>query len=158
MNYGIPKNEVFHALWSHKRAFFTIGIFSAFINILMLVPSVYMLQVYDRVLLSRNEVTLLMLTLIMLGMLGMMALLEYVRSIIAIKIGRHFDMQLNTRVYTATYEANLKNNSSLDARVMLNDLINLRQFLTSSALFTFFDVPWFPIYLLVMFLFSPWLG
>ncbi|KSU41575.1 peptidase [Salmonella enterica subsp. enterica serovar Veneziana] len=152
------KNEVFHALWSHKRAFFTIGIFSAFINILMLVPSVYMLQVYDRVLLSRNEVTLLMLTLIMLGMLGMMALLEYVRSIIAIKIGRHFDMQLNTRVYTATYEANLKNNSSLDARVMLNDLINLRQFLTSSALFTFFDVPWFPIYLLVMFLFSPWLG
>ncbi|HBJ6433294.1 TPA: type I secretion system permease/ATPase [Salmonella enterica subsp. enterica serovar Veneziana] len=124
----------------------------------MLVPSVYMLQVYDRVLLSRNEVTLLMLTLIMLGMLGMMALLEYVRSIIAIKIGRHFDMQLNTRVYTATYEANLKNNSSLDARVMLNDLINLRQFLTSSALFTFFDVPWFPIYLLVMFLFSPWLG
>ncbi|ECE5745735.1 type I secretion system permease/ATPase [Salmonella enterica subsp. salamae] len=158
MNYGIPKNEVFHALWSHKRAFFTIGIFSAFINILMLVPSVYMLQVYDRVLLSRNEVTLLMLTLIMLGMLGMMALLEYVRSIIAIKIGRHFDMQMNTRVYTATYEANLKNNSSLDARVMLNDLINLRQFLTSSALFTFFDVPWFPIYLLVMFLFSPWLG
>lgn len=158
MNYGIPKNEVFHALWLHKRAFFTIGIFSAFINILMLVPSVYMLQVYDRVLLSRNEVTLLMLTLIMLGMLGMMALLEYVRSIIAIKIGRHFDMQLNTRVYTATYEANLKNNSSLDARVMLNDLINLRQFLTSSALFTFFDVPWFPIYLLVMFLFSPWLG
>lgn len=158
MNYGIPKNEVFHALWSHKRAFFTIGTFSAFINILMLVPSVYMLQVYDRVLLSRNEVTLLMLTLIMLGMLGMMALLEYVRSIIAIKIGRHFDMQLNTRVYTATYEANLKNNSSLDARVMLNDLINLRQFLTSSALFTFFDVPWFPIYLLVMFLFSPWLG
>lgn len=158
MNYGIPKNEVFHALWSHKRAFFTIGIFSAFINVLMLVPSVYMLQVYDRVLLSRNEVTLLMLTMVMLGMLGMMALLEYVRSIIAIRIGRHFDMQLNTRVYTATYEANLKNNSSLDARVMLNDLINLRQFLTSSALFTFFDVPWFPIYLLVMFLFSPWLG
>jgi ATP-binding cassette subfamily C exporter for protease/lipase len=77
----------------------------------MLVPSIYMLQVYDRVLPSRNEITLLMLTLIMLGMFGMMALLEYVRSMVVIRIGSQLDMRLNTRVYTAAYESNLKNGS-----------------------------------------------
>lgn len=123
----------------------------------MLVPSIYMLQVYDRVLPSRNEITLLMLTLIMLGMFGMMSLLEYVRSMVVIRIGSQLDMRLNTRVYTAAYEANLKNGSS-DAGQMLSDLTNLRQFLTGSALFAFFDAPWFPIYLLVIFLFNPWLG
>ncbi len=108
-----------------------------------------MLQVYDRVLPSRNEITLLMLTLIMLGMFGMMSLLEYVRSMVVIRIGSQLDMRLNTRVYTAAYEANLKNGSS-DAGQMLSDLTNLRQFLTGSALFAFFDAPWFPIYLLVI--------
>ncbi|EAZ1060187.1 type I secretion system permease/ATPase [Salmonella enterica] len=133
------------------------GIFTAFINLLMLVPSVYMLQVYDRVLPSRNEITLLMLTLIMLGMFAMMSLLEYIRSMVVICISNQLDMRLNTRVYTAVYEANIKNGSS-DAGQMLNDLTNLRQFLTGSALFTFFDVPWFPVYLSVIFLFNPWLG
>ncbi|MOA14277.1 Type I secretion system ATP-binding protein PrsD [compost metagenome] len=124
----------------------------------MLVPSIYMLQVYDRVLPSRNEITLLMLTLIMLGMFGMMALLEYVRSMVVIRIGSQLDMRLNTRVYTAAYESNLKNGSS-DAGQMLGDLTTVRQFLTGSALFAFFDAPWFPIYLLVIFLFvcSGWL-
>ncbi|QJW56689.1 Type I secretion system ATP-binding protein PrsD [Serratia plymuthica] len=123
----------------------------------MLVPSVYMLQVYDRVLPSRNEITLLMLTLIMLGLFGVMALLEYVRSMVVIRIGSQLDMRLNTRVYTAAYESNLKNGSS-DAGQMLGDLTTVRQFLTGSALFAFFDAPWFPIYLLVIFLFNPWLG
>ncbi|EGA4955922.1 type I secretion system permease/ATPase [Salmonella enterica] len=142
---------------TRTRVFWSIGIFTAFINLLMLVPSVYMLQVYDRVLPSRNEITLLMLTLIMLGMFAMMSLLEYIRSMVVICISNQLDMRLNTRVYTAVYEANIKNGSS-DAGQMLNDLTNLRQFLTGSALFTFFDVPWFPVYLSVIFLFNPWLG
>jgi ATP-binding cassette, subfamily C, bacterial exporter for protease/lipase len=103
------------------------------------------------------KITLLMLTLIMLGMFGMMALLEYVRSMVVIRIGSQLDMRLNTRVYTAAYESNLKNGSS-DAGQMLGDLTTVRQFLTGSALFAFFDAPWFPIYLLVIFLFNPWLG
>ncbi|RIQ20447.1 type I secretion system permease/ATPase, partial [Salmonella enterica subsp. enterica serovar Newport str. CFSAN000835] len=97
------------------------------------------------------------LTLIMLGMFAMMSLLEYIRSMVVICISNQLDMRLNTRVYTAVYEANIKNGSS-DAGQMLNDLTNLRQFLTGSALFTFFDVPWFPVYLSVIFLFNPWLG
>ncbi|MGO2143325.1 MAG: type I secretion system permease/ATPase [Serratia bockelmannii] len=157
MNQFIPRNEIADVIRNRSKVFWTVGIFTAFINLLMLVPSIYMLQVYDRVLPSRNEITLLMLTLIMLGMFGMMSLLEYVRSMVVIRIGSQLDMRLNTRVYTAAYEANLKNGSS-DAGQMLSDLTNLRQFLTGSALFAFFDAPWFPIYLLVIFLFNPWLG
>ncbi|WP_168409568.1 type I secretion system permease/ATPase [Erwinia amylovora] len=157
MNQFIPRNEIADVLRTHSKVFRDVGIFTAFINLLMLVPSVYMLQVYDRVLPSRNEITLLMLTLIMLGLFGMMSLLEYVRSMVVIRIGSQLDMRLNTRVYTAAYEANLKNGSS-DAGQMLNDLTILRQFLTGNALFAFFDAPWFPIYLLMIFLFNPWLG
>ncbi|EFO1665477.1 type I secretion system permease/ATPase [Escherichia coli] len=157
MNPSITHNEIADVIRTRSKIFWTVGIFTAFINLLMLVPSIYMLQVYDRVLPSRNEITLLMLTLIMLGMFGMMSLLEYVRSMVVIRIGSQLDMHLNTRIYTAAYEANLKNGSS-DAGQMLSDLTNVRQFLTGSALFAFFDAPWFPIYLLVIFLFNLWLG
>lgn len=157
MEHFIPRNEIADVIRSRSKIFWTVGVFTAFINILMLVPSIYMLQVYDRVLPSGNEITLLMLTLIMLGMFGMMALLEYARSMVVIRIGSQLDMRLNSRVYTAAYEENLKNKSA-DAGNMLNDLTNVRQFLTGNALFAFFDAPWFPIYLLVIFLFNPWLG
>lgn len=157
MEHYLPRNEIADVIRTRSKIFWTVGVFTAFINILMLVPSIYMLQVYDRVLPSGNEITLLMLTLIMLAMFGMMALLEYVRSMVVIRIGAQLDMRLNTRVYTAAYEDNLKNKSA-DAGQMLNDLTNMRQFLTGSALFAFFDAPWFPIYLLVIFLFNPWLG
>ncbi|EJG5926552.1 type I secretion system permease/ATPase [Salmonella enterica] len=153
----MPDNEITRAILEYKKELWSVGLFSALVNVLMLVPSVYMLQVYDRVLPSGNRTTLLMLTIIMLGMLGIMALLEYVRSMIVIRIGRRLDIRLNTRVYTSACEANMKN-SHEDARLILGDLSCLRQFLTSSALFTFFDVPWFPVYLLVLCLFSPWLG
>ncbi|MDU9355621.1 type I secretion system permease/ATPase [Klebsiella sp. 141153] len=157
MEHYLPRNEIADVIRTRSKIFWTVGVFTAFINILMLVPSIYMLQVYDRVLPSGNEITLLMLTLIMLAMFGMMALLEYIRSMVVIRIGAQLDMRLNTRVYTAAYEDNLKKKSA-DAGQMLNDLTNMRQFLTGSALFAFFDAPWFPIYLLVIFLFNPWLG
>ncbi|MDP0522289.1 type I secretion system permease/ATPase, partial [Serratia marcescens] len=80
-------NEIADVIRARSKIFWTVGIFTAFINLLMLVPSIYMLQVYDRALPSRNEITLLMLTLIMLGMFGMMSLLEYVRSMVVIRIG-----------------------------------------------------------------------
>ncbi|WP_075793176.1 type I secretion system permease/ATPase [Massilia putida] len=152
-----PKSEIALALQGFKRAFISVGTFSAIINLLMLVPSLYMLQVYDRVLASRNEVTLLMLTVIMLGAYLLMSALEMVRSFVLIRVGARFDMTLNKRVYTAAFEQNLKQAGG-NAGQALNDLTSLRQFLTGNALFAFFDAPWFPIYLLVIFLFEPWLG
>ncbi|WP_019411921.1 type I secretion system permease/ATPase [Pseudomonas psychrophila] len=150
-------NEMLAALTAYKRAFFNIGLFSAVINLLMLAPALYMLQVYDRVLASGNEMTLLMLTLMILGLFGLMGALEWVRSQVVIRLGTQMDMRLNQRVYDAAFEAQL-NTGSPAAGQALNDLTSLRQFATGNALFAFFDAPWFPVYLCVIFMFSPWLG
>jgi ATP-binding cassette subfamily C exporter for protease/lipase len=151
------KNEIEQALIGFKRTFITIGVFSAIINLLMLVPSLYMLQVYDRVLQSRNEITLLMLTLMMLGAYVLMGGLELIRSFAMVRVGAHLDMTLNKRVYTAAFEQNLKRADG-NAGQALTDLTNIRQFLTGHALFAFFDAPWFPIYLIVIFAFDTTLG
>jgi len=151
------KNEIERALLAFKSTFITIGVFSAIINLLMLTPSLYMLQVYDRVLASRNEITLLMLTLLMLGAFLFIAALEVVRSFVLVRVGAKFDMMLNKRIYTAAFEQNLKLAGG-NAGQALNDLTSLRQFLTGNALFAFFDAPWFPIYLFVIFMFEPTLG
>jgi ATP-binding cassette subfamily C exporter for protease/lipase len=155
--YQLPKNEIMEALLSFKSAFRTVGVFSAIINLLMLVPSLYMLQVYDRVLQSRNEITLLMLTLMMLGGYVFMSALELVRSFVLVRVGAQLDMRLNKRVYTAAFEQNLKRGGG-NAGQALQDLTNIRQFLTGNALFAFFDAPWFPFYLIVIFMFEPTLG
>ena len=144
-------------LVSFKKAFRNIGVFSAVINMLMLMPAIYMLQLYDSVLTSRNETTLLMLTLIMLGAYIFMGALEYIRSFVLIRVGAQLDMKLNKRVYTAAFEESLKQGDG-NAGQALKDLTNLRQFLTGNALFAFFDAPWFPIYLFVIFMFHPGLG
>ena len=156
-NLKLPNNEITQALISFKSAFRTVGVFSAIINFLMLVPSLYMLQVYDRVLGSRNEITLLMLTLMMLGAYMLMSALEFVRSFVLVRVGAQLDMKLNKRVYTAAFEQNLKKGGG-NAGQSLQDLTNIRQFVTGNALFAFFDAPWFPIYLAVIFMFSVPLG
>lgn len=152
-----PENEIAQALVAFKGAFKTVGGFSAIINLMLLAPSLYMLQVYDRVLASRNETTLLMLTIMMLGAYLFMSALEMIRSFILIRLGAQLDMHLNKRVYTAAFEQNLKRSGS-SAGQALQDLANIRQFLTGNGLFAFFDAPWFPVYLLVIFLFNPYLG
>jgi len=151
------QNEIVHALLDFKDAFWTVGIFSAIINLMLLVPSLYMLQVYDRVLASHNETTLLMLTLMVLGAYLFMSALEFVRSFVLIRVGAQLDMKLNKRIYTAAFEQNLKKAGG-NAGQALQDLATVRQFLTGNALFAFFDAPWFPIYLAVIFLFNPSLG
>ena len=156
-SFQIPKNEIAQALAQYRKTFRTIGIFSAIINLLMLGPTLYMLQVYDRVLASRNEMTLYMVSLMLVVSLLFMGALEFVRSFIVIRIGAKLDMQLNKRIYTAAFEQNLKRGGS-NAGQALHDLTNIRQFLTGNALFAFFDAPWFPIYLIVIFLFNVWLG
>lgn len=140
-----------------KGAFRSVGVFSAFINLLMLVPSLYMLQVYDRVLASGNSTTLLMLTLMMLVAYLCMSALEMVRSFVLVRVGAQLDMKMNKRIYTAAFEQNLKKAGG-NAGQALQDLTNIRQFLTGNGVFAFFDAPWFPVYLIVIFMFSTTLG
>lgn len=153
----IPRTELNDVLFSFRRMFYTAGLFSMFINIIGLVPSIYMLQVYDRVLQSHNVTTLLMLTAIMILFYIMLGMLEVARSKLLIRVGAQLDMKLNDRVFVASFEKNLKRSGG-NAGQALSDLTNVRQFLTGNGLFAFFDAPWAPIYLVVIFLFSPWLG
>ncbi|WOA51603.1 type I secretion system permease/ATPase [Dickeya solani] len=149
--------SLFGVLRQFRRSFWSVGIFSAVINVLMLAPSVYMLQVYDRVLASGNGITLLMLTLLMAGLCAFMGALEWVRSLLVVRLGTRIDLALNQDVFNAAFARNLEAGDSR-AGLALTDLTLLRQFITGNALFAFFDVPWFPLFLLVLFLLHPWLG
>ncbi|SDH21058.1 ATP-binding cassette, subfamily C, exporter for protease/lipase [Pseudomonas flavescens] len=150
-------HEILQALRACRSGLIHVGLFSAVINLLMLAPALYMLQVYDRVLASGNAMTLLMLTLIVVGLFVFAGALEWIRSLLVIRLGTQMDMRLNARVFEATFDANLRNGRQTSAQA-LSDLTSLRQFATGNALFAFFDAPWFPVYLGVIFLFSPWLG
>ena len=156
-NFKLPQGELAQAITSFKSAFKTVAVFSAIINMLLLVPSLYMLQVYDRVLASRNQTTLLLITTIIVAAYIVMSALEFVRSFVLIRIASQLDMQLNQRVYTAAFEQNLKRAGG-NAGQALQDLTTVRQFLSGNALFAFFDAPWFPIYLVIIFLIHPYLG
>ncbi|MDN0124945.1 type I secretion system permease/ATPase [Yersinia aleksiciae] len=148
---------ILSVLADHKKSLWGIGLFTAVINLLMLAPAIYMLQVYDRVLASANTMTLLMLTILVLGIFAFIGLLEWVRSAVVIRLGTRIDMQLNQQVFNAAFASQLMGHKAPAAQA-LNDLTSLRQFATGNALFAFFDAPWFPLYLLVIFLLHPWLG
>lgn len=152
-----PRTELAEVLFSFRKMFYTVGLFSMFINMLGLVPAVYMLQVYDRVLQSRNMTTLLMLTLMIVGFYIVQGLLEMARSRMLVRVGAKMDVKLSDRVFVASFERNLRGGGG-NAGAALSDLTNVRQFLTGNGLFAFFDAPWAPIYLGVIFLLSPWLG
>lgn len=138
--FSLPRDEITQALLAYKQAFRSVGVFSMIINMLMLTPALYMLQVYDRVLGSQNSYTLLMLSIIVVGMYFFLAALEYVRSQIVIRVGARFDLHMNRRVYTAAFEQNLKNGRG-NAGQALNDLTTIRQFVTGNALFAFLMHP-----------------
>ena len=151
------RSDVASAIWAIRRPLYVVGAFSFVINILMLTPTFYMLQMYDRVLGSRNEMTLHMITLITVGLFILLSGLEWVRSRILVRVGAQFDAALNSRVFNAAFETNLRT-SGANAGQALADLTNVRQFITGNGLFAFFDAPWFPIYLVVIFILHPVLG
>ncbi|NUT82998.1 MULTISPECIES: type I secretion system permease/ATPase [Pseudomonas] len=154
---SVAAAPLFKALGDYKNILISVGCFTALINVLMLAPSIYMLQVYDRGLSSQNETTLAMLSLMVVGFFLFIGLLEMVRSFVVIRIGSQLERRFNLQVYKAAFERNLRQGEG-NAGQSLGDLTHIRQFLTGPALFAFFDAPWFPIYLLVIYLFNVWLG
>ena len=152
------ENSLKVALKACKGSFISVGFFSFFVNALMLVPSFYMLQVYGRVVSSGSISTLVMLTIIMTVLMITMGSLEWTRSRIMVRISTKLDVLLSRDVYRASFKRAL-DSGGMDASAQpLNDLTGLRQFLTGNGLFAFFDTPWLPIYIGVMFLFHPWYG
>src|SRR5574343_483674 len=153
----LPRTELNSVLFSFRKTFVVAGVFSLFINMLGLIPSIYMLQVYDRVLQSRNETKLAMLTVLLLGFYLLLGMLEHARSKLLVRVGAQIDQKLSERIFTASFEGYLRRTGG-NAGQALGDLTNVRQFITGNGLFAFFDAPWAPFYLAVIFMFSPWLG
>ena len=151
------RSDLRAALWSFRREFLLVGLFSAVANLLMLTPTIYMLQVFDRVLVSQSELTLIAISMIALFMFGIMAVAEWTRSRLLVRAGVRLDEQLGTRVFNASFEAHLDSSGHSPARAF-GDLIQVRQFLTGQGIFAFFDAPWAPIYIAVTFFLHPMLG
>lgn len=144
-------------LWTFRREFAWVCVFSFFANVLMLTPTLYMLQVYDRVMLSGSELTLAALTGMMMLFFMVMGFAEWVRSRLLVRAGAGFDEALNTKVFNATFEAQLNGNNRSPMQP-LTDLTQLRQFFTGNGVFALVDLPWTGVYLAVLFLMHPWLG
>jgi ATP-binding cassette subfamily C protein EexD len=150
-------HELKAAIMASKKSFIVAGFFSFFINLLMLVPPLYMLQLYDRVITSRSESTLIMLTGIVVVLFITMALLEIVRSKLLIKVGNKLDAILSERVFNMLFELANKFPGKASS-IPLSDLTQIRQFMTGNGLFAFFDAPWMPIYIAVLFMFHIYFG
>jgi ATP-binding cassette, subfamily C, bacterial exporter for protease/lipase len=151
------RSELRAALWAFRREFLVVGLFSMVYNLMLLAPTLYMLQVFDRVLSSRSELTLLALSLITLFFFGVMAFADWMRSRVLVRGGVRFDHELSSRVFDASFDSYLSDARSGPSRAFF-DLIALRQFITGQGIFTLFDLPWAPIYLAVIFFLHPLLG
>ncbi|MDO8278105.1 MAG: ABC transporter transmembrane domain-containing protein, partial [Burkholderiaceae bacterium] len=151
------RNELSVTLRSFRREFIVVGIFSFVSNLMLLAPTIYMLQLFDRVMISGSELTLLAVSMITLFLFVVMAFSEWARARVLVRAGLRFDNELSTRVFNASFEAYLSQTGANPSRAF-NDLIQVRQFLTGQGLFAFFDAPWAPIYIAVTFMLHPWLG
>lgn len=151
------RSELGRALWTFRRECLWVGVFSLFTNLLVLTPTLYMLQIYDRVMASQSGFTLVALTLFTVLFFAVMGFAEWLRSQLLVRVGVKFDEFLNSRVFDASFAAHL-NQSSQNPVQSFSDLTSLRQFLTGQGVFAFFDLPWMPIYVAVLFLMHPTLG
>lgn len=151
-------SDLQRALATCRQSFLTTAFFSLFVNLLMLVPAIYMLAVYDRVLMSGSESTLMMLSLITVFLFLVLGGLEWIRTRILIATSARLDEQLGERVFDAVFAQSLTSSGAVSTTQPLNDLLQIRQFLTGHGLLAFFDVPWMPIYVGLMFVFHVYFG
>lgn len=149
-------HELWRAMFPHVGSFVSVGIFSIFVNLLMLTGPLFMLQVYDRVLRSRSEETLIALSILVAVLYCIMGVLDYARGRVAARIGANFQARLDRRVFAGTLRLPSGNNQ-LGAS-SLRDLESVQKLLSSPALFALLDIPWAPIFLFTIFVFHPFLG
>lgn len=153
-----PRQGVAAALAACRPAFWTIGAFSAVINVLALTGSLYMLQVYDRVITSRSVPTLVGLTVLMVGLYGINGVLEWLRTRITNRIGLRFDRLLRAGVYRAMMLVPLRAAGRGEGHQPVRDLDQVRGFLMGAGPAALFDLPWMPMYLGLVYLLHVWLG
>ena len=152
-----PNSELKELLLLSRKSFLYVALFSFFINMLFLTPTLYMLQVYDRVIGSGSVSTLLLMTFIVVVMYAVMGLLEFARSRILARVSTRMDVALQARLVDVMFRHALNNprNASTEP---LADLNTIRSFTSGTGVFAFFDAPWFPFYIAIMFMFHPLFG
>lgn len=138
--------------------FWAVALFSAFVNLLMLTGPLFMLQVYDRVLGSRSEETLLALFVLMTFLFAMMGLLDAVRARVMTRLSARFQAALEARVFRASLGRSALFPADAPAALALRDLDSIRQVLAAPVFLALFDLPWAPLFLFAVFIFHPWMG
>ena len=152
------KDNLLHRGFRAARpAFLATIFFSFFINMLAFVGPIYMLQIYDRVITSRNETTLVVLTLIAGFLLVVYAVLEKIRSAVLVRAGLLFDAKTRAELFEVVLRGSLKQPDKAHYSV-LRELDVIREFLTGAGLIAFCDAPWVPIFIAGCFILHPWFG
>jgi len=150
-------SELRAGLLEFRREFLTIGALSLVVNVLMLSPTLFQLQITDRIFMSKSVSSLLSMSLIIVFFFLVMAVSEWIRSMLLVRAGLRFDQYFGSRVFRASFDAQLRAKSR-DPSEAIADLTNIRQFLTGNGIFAFFDAPWTPIYIIVVWMMNPILG
>jgi ATP-binding cassette subfamily C protein len=153
-----PKSELRDALRSCLAAFIGIGLFSGLINLLMLTGSLYMLEVYDRILPSRSVPTLIGLSILTAVLFTFQALLEITRGRLLVRIGNQLDCRLGARVYDVVVRLPLRARAGGDGLQPMRDLDTVRAFLSGLGPTALFDLPWIPLYVAICFAFHVLIG
>jgi PrtD family type I secretion system ABC transporter len=151
-------DPVSRGLRESARRMVGIAVFSGVINLLMLAGSLYMLQVYDRVIPSRNIATLAGLSLMVLLAYLMQGYFDALRSRMLCRVGTLFDVGLQDSIHTALATLPLRGAKPLTMQQPLRDLDQVRAFMSSMGPTAFLDMPWIPIFLIALFLFHPVIG
>src|ERR1700691_3086821 len=151
-------SELAVALGACRRAFLAIALFSGMSNILMLAGALFMLEVYDRVLPSRSVPTLVALLILVIGLYSAQGVIDTIRSRILVRIGNSLDEAMSMRVYNAVVRLPLKIGNKGEGSQPIRDLDTVRGFLSGVGPIALFDLPWMPVYLVICFLFHPYIG
>ena len=151
-------SELRDAMSECMHAFVAIGVMSGLVNILYLTGSFYMLEVYDRVLPSRSVPTLVALSILALVLYIFQGVLDVIRSRVLVRIAATLDERLSSRVYDIVVQLPLRTKAQGDGLAPIRDLDQIRAFLVTTGPLALFDLPWMPIYVLICFLFHPWIG
>jgi len=141
-----------------RGLFWVAGLFSVFVNLLMLTGPIFMLQVYDRVLGSRSEETLFALVVLMGFLFAIMGVLDFARGRVLARIGAGFQARLDKRVFSAVLRKAALSPRPDTVVNNLRDLESVQRLLSTPVFTAVYDIPWTPLFLAAIGLFHPWLG
>jgi ATP-binding cassette, subfamily C, bacterial exporter for protease/lipase len=153
----IKKTNLWVVLTPLHHDFSACIIFSFFNNLLMLAPTIYMLQIFDRILISQNKLTLIAITSIIFYLFFLIACSEWLRSRLLVRINGKMNSLINNKLFDCAFNQQLMGNEKNPTQVF-KDFEKFKQWITGGSLFPYLDAPWIPIYFIVIFLLHPVFG